>query len=168
MAQTSYATTPDAGFPGMIYDLTPHKIDSLANAEASAEIPFGFGVVQGASDNAAVLPAADTDKFIGVVIHSNTYDYGTQIGDTGVKPKNILNVMKFGRCWVKVEEAVNKGDRAFLRYTVNGGNTPGGWRKSGDSSKAVELLGVTYYTSAGAGGYAVIEIDANTVRSHQA
>lgn len=168
MAQTSYPKTMPIAFAGMKADATADTIDSYVNAEATAEIPFGVGVIKGTADNRAVLPGAagDSAALVGVVVHSHSYHKPEQLGDTGIKPKNMMSVMSKGRIYVKVEEAVTKGDRAFMRI-ANGSNAAhtqkGAWRKSADVvatvATAIEILGARYYTSAAADGFAILEID---------
>ena len=68
MPQTTVTTTSAAAFPGMLGDGSLVKdAMSFLNGEASAEIPFGYAVVQGSADNEAVLPAAGTDAEYDIV-----------------------------------------------------------------------------------------------------
>lgn len=166
MAQLQYQATMAKAFAGMKADLTFDYVRSYAQAEASAEIPFGVAVMQGATDNSALLPtSATTSKFLGVVLHSHVYD-STQLGDTGVKPKNVLSVLSRGTVYVQVEEAVVVGDRPFVRYATGaGGSQKGAFRKSADTATAVELKGARYLESGGAGSIVAVEFDANVVRS---
>lgn len=162
MAQTSYSNTIPIGFAGQLGDLDQAKyVRSHTNAEASAEMPFGIAVAQGSSDSACILLADADAKFIGVTIHSDVYS-ARDMGTTGVKPKNMMNVLTKGTCYVVVEESVSVGDVPYVRYTASGGNTQkGAFRKSDDTSKAMPLYGSRYLTSAAGGGIALVEIDAN-------
>ena len=67
----------------------------------------------------------------------------------GVEAGGSFNVMKEGSIWVKVEEDVDAGDLAYVRFAANGGNTQqGGFRKSVDAGTArLTQFIVTYVNS---------------------
>ena len=98
--QTSYALRMTAGFPGMLADSGFHDIRCFAQAEASAEVPFGVMVAQGSANEKAILPASLSAKMVGVVVHSHDYAKDLELGTTGIKPKNPLSVLNRGRIWV--------------------------------------------------------------------
>lgn len=154
MAQTEYLATMRTAYPGMKGTARDTVVQSYASAEASAEIPFGVGVIQGATAAKAVLPSAVTDaaKFLGVVLHSHTYQVGVQLGDVGVKPKRMLSVQEVGDPYVTVEEAVNRGDQVYMRITSDGGSNtqPGTFRKTPDGVAEVQTITPT---AANAGEY---------------
>src|SRR5688500_17276121 len=107
--QTTFSDAPAAGYAGMLDSNVAHDIITMINAEASASIPFGAGVVfKGTPTTAkdAVLPAAETDVPVGIVVHSHNYarvwtnDAGTEFGELdadGLKPAAFLNVLRRGR-----------------------------------------------------------------------
>lgn len=163
MSQTDYSLTMAAAFAGMIADDGPTDIASALSEEASAEIPFGVFVAKGAVERTCELPDASTDLLEGVVVASQRYEPGVggNIGTTGIKPKGPVNVMRSGRVYVKVEEAVVVGDRPHVRYASGAGGTQlGGVRKSAVSMETIDAStqGV-FRTAAGAGGFAVLELD---------
>ncbi|SRR5258707_258302 len=162
MSQLSYSTLP-APFAGMRVDMMRDDIRSLVNTDV-LNVPFGVAVAQGNigtnGDNAAVLPSGSTFKFLGAVAHSHTYDNGPNglLTPTGLKPTAVLDVLSQGRIWVLVEEAVNAEDPAFVRFVAGPGGTQlGAWRKSADTASAGAVK-ARYRTSAGAGGFAQVEI----------
>jgi hypothetical protein len=160
--QTTYGTTPEPGLPGQLYDLSPMTKDSYINA-AGADLPFGIALAKGTGDQDAILVAADTAKILGIAIHSHAYDNQALSGTAGIPDDRMLNVVKRGRVWVRVEEAVTKGDAVYVRY-ANGvadatKTQKGSIRKSADTSTAVLLAGATFYTSAAAGAMAVVDIN---------
>lgn len=166
--QLSYPKTMPIGFAGMKADATDDTCVSKVNAEATAEIPFGVGVIRGAADNQAVLPGAagDSAKFFGIVVHSHNYAKPYQLGAVGILPKNMMSVMAVGRIMVQVEEAVVAGDRGFMRIAAGAGGTQkGAWRKSADTATAIEILGTRFVTSAAAAGLAVIEVNVTANRA---
>ncbi len=167
MAQLTYAQYHSDGYAGDPADAGFKDDHAYVQAEASAEMPFGVGVVQGAADSKAVLPSGGSTaaNFRGVLLRSDTYDSTYQLGTTGVKPQQAISVRARGRVKVTVEEAVSKGDRAFLRITANGGDLPGQWRKSADGGKAIELKGCYFATSADAGALAILDVDVNATKA---
>ncbi|RKI32161.1 hypothetical protein D7Y27_36545 [Corallococcus sp. AB004] len=156
----------ERGFPGQLAEHdTPQRIVSRFNAEATAAIPWGVLVAEDtASAQGVKLLAAATDKVAGVTVYSARHGYEAYSG-TGLKPKEILNVLAQGAVLVRVEQAVVKGDRAFARFAGTG--QKGAFRKDADTANAVELKGAMYLTSAAANGIAVLLLDANTIRAGQ-
>jgi len=161
MSQTSISTTMALAYAGLLADSGFHDVISRVNGEASAEIRFGAMVAQDTADDECDLLAADTDKPIGVVVHSHAYDKPNDLGDTGLKPKAMVNVLRKGRIWVPVEEAVVAMDPVFVRHTVaDSGSFQGAFRKSDDNNETIDLTGVArFLTSASASGFAVVEVD---------
>lgn len=165
------------GFPGQLADLSPSTKESMVQGEASAEIPFGAGITIGtvgdistvASPTTAVLPSSSESDFEGVVLHSHSYvpaaGYGAELGTTGVKPKAMLSILRKGRVYVQVEDAVTAGAQAYLRYTDNGDLKKGGWRSDDDSSKARLIRGAMFRSSAAAGGIAILEVDVGVFKA---
>lgn len=139
--QTSYGSAIPVAFAGMKGDLTPDYVRSYANGEASAEIPFGVAVAAGSADDTAILPASAGARLLGIVLHAHNYALTSELGTTGLKPKVTMNVLVRGTAWVTVEEAVNDGDRCFIRHTAKGGNTQlGKFRKSADGVAEVKTI----------------------------
>lgn len=179
MGQTSYAEQSPA-FAGMIADLSWGVVkDTFVQGEASAEIPFGAFVVQSAAASlpgsasapnvpTAKLPAASGDYFGGggVVLHGHWYDKRLQLGTTGVKPTNLITVMRRGRVWVNAEEALARTDDVYVRYTAAGGLTVGNFRNDADTSKALKLYGCRFLTETTAAGLIVLELDLNAHLAH--
>jgi hypothetical protein len=164
--QTIYGSTMDPAYPGMLADASGKNVRSYAQAEATAEIPFGVAVAQAPADDSCILPVDVNAKYVGVVLHDHVYDPLIQLGTVGVKPKNTLSVLVEGVVWVRVEEAVAVGDRAFIRYAAGAGGTQkGSFRKSADTTTAIEAKGCRYLSSAAAGGLAQLEVDFSTVRA---
>jgi hypothetical protein len=161
MSQTVVNSTLTKAFAGMLADAGPNDVITRIQAEASAEMPFGIMVAEGAADEAGILPVDGTSKFAGLLMHSHAYAKDTELGTVGIKPKAVLSILRKGRAWVTVEETVAKGDPVFIRHTASGGNTQkGAFRKSADTATATDLTkkGV-YLTAATAGNLALVEID---------
>lgn len=168
MAQTSYAEMA-AAFAGMLADAGIVKYaETMVQAEASAEVPFGIVVVMNTAPTAdgtpakAKLPAASTDKLWGIVLHSHSYDTRTELGTTGLKPKTLLSALRKGRVWVTVETAVAVGDRGHVRYAAGAGGTQlGALRNAAVGSETIDATTQIVFVTAQtvAGGLAVAEVD---------
>jgi hypothetical protein len=111
-----------------------------------------------------ILPSAETDKIVGITVHSHEYSKGytgAQLDATGVVAGAPLSVLRRGRIWVVCEDAVTRGDRLWVRAV---GSTPpeylGGLNNADDSTDMIDCTkqGV-WLTSADAGGLAVLEDD---------
>ena len=158
MAQTSYSVNMAVAYAGMKADMFNDDVESMFNEEASAEMPFGVMLAQGTADSGALLPDSDTEILVGVLLHSHEYAKDSELGSTGVKPDAALNVLRKGRVWVTVEEAVSPGDRPYVRYAGSG--QEGAFRKSAVIGETIDARawGV-FRTSADASGLALLELD---------
>ena len=148
----NYGYELDAAFPGLLADIRPKAADSHLQGEASAEIPFGAAVILGTASTVpgtpdpVLLPVDANSRITGVVIHSHDYmgpgTFNPQLGDVGVKPKNMLSVLKKGRINVLWEGgAVTKGANLFVRHTAAGEEQKGAFRHDADGSDAVLCRG---------------------------
>jgi hypothetical protein len=161
----SYAEQ-SAAFAGMLADLGRVKDAApYVQGEASAEIAFGAGVVEGTAAteaggfNGAVLPVDANSVFAGVLLHSHDYDPRTELGTTGVKPGAAVSVLKKGRVWVYTETTVAKGATLFLRHTTNGaGTAKGQFRNDADTANAIEVPVIAVDGRTGA-GLVLVEVD---------
>lgn len=162
--QTSVAAAA-LGFPGMLSDATPHQCDSRVSEEASAEIPFGTMVIRGADEDNGALQlhtssAATVALLAGIVVHTHNYAKPTQLGDIGLKPGVVLNLLQKGRIWVTTEDACDPGDTVKVRAIAAGAEVKGAFRVAADASDCVDISKFArWITSAGAGGVAMLEID---------
>lgn len=169
--QTSYAINlPAVAYPGQPYDISSVQDKTSALAVAAA-IPYGVLGVRDTSNTsgttvAVKVPALAADittlgSSLGLVIA----DQGRAQDPSVVLPTYPINsavsMGRVGRYWVQVEEAVNAGDQAFVRFaTGSGGSQKGSFRKSADSTTAAALANAYYVsTQASALGYAVLELN---------
>jgi hypothetical protein len=160
-AQTSYSNAPTRGFAGALADNGPKDFLSRTNGNASAEIPFGIGVIFGTTDGTAKTPAAVTDKVVGVVAHSHAYQPGAQLGTTGVAALGDLNVLRKGRIYLVAEQDVVPGDRLFCRAVSGAGGTVlGAWRKAHVAAETIDTsTQVQVLSTAVAGSVFVAEVN---------
>lgn len=169
MSQTAYATNiPAVAFPGQPVDIgLKDKLSALAVAAA---IPYGvLGVLDSANSSdfghiAVKVPAASADvttlgSALGVVIADQAREQVPSVVLPTYPINSAVPLMRTGRIWVKVEEAVNNGDQAFARFASGAGGTQlGSFRKSADTATAVALPNAYYRSNALAAGYAVLEL----------
>lgn len=131
------------------------------------QIPFGVAVCRDerSADNDAVrLPRQATDVtstlFKGIVL-ADTAKTANVVSNKQVFNRNVMvPVLKHGYAYVRVEEAVNKGDQAFIRFASGAGGTQlGAFRKSADTASAAASPNCTYETTAAAAGLAIVRCD---------
>jgi len=160
MAITNYDLEMTPSIAGQLADLGVSDIRSFVNSEASAEIPFGYAVVQGSGAKDALLPSTSDDVCVGVVVHSHAYDPENDLGTTGVKADRELNVINKGRVWVVVGEGVAVGDRGYVSYAF-GTATPGRIMKTDTTDATLDTAAQIRFLSAAstAGDLALAEID---------
>ncbi len=171
--QTTYSENRAIGYVGMLDSNLSHDIITMMNAEASASIPFGYAVKfkdTVTTDKDAVLPAAETDKVLGIVLHAHTYSpaytdidgvtHGN-LDSTGVKPGAFLNVLRRGRVLVTAEDAVEAGDKLWVRCTTGGaGEIIGGLTNADEGTETIDCTAVgTWMSSASAGGLAWLDVN---------
>lgn len=171
--QTTFSDAPAAGYEGMLDSNLAHDIVTMVNAEASASIAFGRGVVfKGTPTTAkdAVLPSAETDVPVGIVVHSHNYARtwtnadGTEYGEldsTGVKPGAAISVLRRGRILVVCEDGCEIGDKLWIRAV---GSTPpehlGGLNSADDGTDMIDATANgTWMSNASAGGLAWLDVN---------
>lgn len=160
MAQTAYNIYPSVGYPGLL--VPGGNTDCVSGVDTAEVVAFGRLVVKGGStDDGVRLPAASSDvtgKAIGVALHETKMPLLVG-GVSQYELNDVMSIMKHGRCWVQVEEAVNAGDIPFVRFATGSFATLGAFRKSADTASAVALPLSRYLTTAGINGIALLEID---------
>jgi hypothetical protein len=159
MSQTSVPTSLTRAYSGMLADSSYSLKVTAVNEEASASIPFGFGVKFGTAEDGVLLPTVQASRIKGIAIHFHGVP-DADIDDTGFLPETCFAILRKGRIYVKVEEAVVVGDRGFCRAVATGDEEQGVWRKSADSTDCVDCTKqVVFLSAASAGGVALAEVD---------
>lgn len=165
--QTSYTATMAKGIEGQLADDYPHEVVACYNDEASASIAFGRAVKYGATsaDNfGVILPAAETDKIVGITVHSHEYSKGftgAALDSTGVRAGFPLSVLRKGRILVVCEDGCTRGDRLWVRAV---GSTPpeylGGLNNADDSTDMIDCTKQgQWMETVAAGALAWLEVD---------
>ena len=135
----------------------------------SAAIGFGLCVCQDPQDDdKARSPIAATDitasgTVLGITAHmqaivQNLTSTGSD-GSDGYILGEAMSVLRKGRIYVQVEDAVTAGNDVYVRYVAGTGETLGAFRSDADTSDAAVLPGAKYRTSAAASGITIIEIN---------
>lgn len=158
MAQLTYTEAPAVAFPGLLVDMDAAARRSISRAnEETAAVAYGTGVALGTDPEVQFeLPAATGFLFGGVLVHSHGREDVEAVGPVQDEPAELLRT---GRVWVIVEEAVAVGDDVFLRHTANGGLLPGGWRTDADTANADQITNARWLTAAALGGLAQLEVN---------
>ena len=132
----------------------------------SAAINYGLLVVQDEKDaDKAAVPILTTDvttvgKALGVTVHTQADEQSyASSGGTGYALGDCMSVMRKGRIYVEVEDAVVAGGAAFVRFTATSPEILGAFRSDADTADAVALPNAFFRTAAAAGGIAVLEIN---------
>lgn len=155
--QTQVDTYMEKGLAGQLADIGPTDIVTRINAH-SAAVPFAVFVTKGANEGEARLPSASAEVTglagLGVVLRSHTQpqNEGYAVGDP-------MAVIKKGRVWVPVENAVAAESAAFVRFAVNTTEQTGAFRSDADTDKAVALPGAKFVSDAAAGALALLDLN---------
>ena len=166
--QTAVITTMVSGFPGVIAgDSTLKDIMSYVNAEPALQMPFGTVVMQGTNDNDALtLTATNVGKILGIVVYSAAYQKNIELGTVadangrvGLNPGTNTGVLKRGRMWVKVEEAVTTASIVRVRCTTAGLGAGAFRTTSAGVGLSMVLTGAKFLDSVAINGVTRVEFD---------
>lgn len=150
--QTAISTNPAKGYVGMLDTSTPNEIITVCNGEASASIPFGYGVVWDPSAPVSsahvTLPAAETNRFAGIVPFRQGYapawtdNNGVVHGDldaTGLRAGTWFGLLRKGRILVTAEDGATRGDPLWVRCTAGGpGEVVGGLTNADEGTETID------------------------------
>lgn len=162
MSQTSYSINPAAAFRGLLGDPAANAyIRSFANGAAAAQ---GFGIMVRAD---VANPVEQFDIFsatgqtpLGVLVHQQPQQDPALADPLGVALLETVGVLRLGRIWVRVEEAVVANtDPVFFRHTSGGGGTEiGAFRTDADTASADALPQSAWLTTTTAAGVALLDL----------
>lgn len=141
---------------------------SKVSEEASAEIPFGRMVKAGTDAKDVKLMTATNNKLVGISMFNQCYAKPQELGDLGMKPKMVFNVLNKGRIFVRVEDAVTPASEVHVRaitggtngYGASGAESAGAFRGTADSTDTIDISAFAKFMGAAAAGELVeLEID---------
>lgn len=162
MSQTSITQNTPKAAPGLIADIGFNDFLSRLAHEA---IAFGkFVRLDGEAKCRLPGEAAHvTGGLRGGFAVRDLAREQTLAGVTEYKEFDAVSIMRKGRVWVTVEDAVAVGGAVFIRVTTVGGDTVGNVRSDADTDmmvdRATQLAGAKFLTDAGAGELAQVEFD---------
>ena len=138
-AQLTYSHSTIKGAAGGIYDLAPYAIDTFINEEATGDMEFGIGVVQGTVAGTYIKrPVAESTAalFEGVTTNNRTTERDLE-GGIYIRNKAAMGVMRYGRIYVHCEDnaAPAYGDALYM---VTDGTHKGYFTASSTSSVAIK------------------------------
>lgn len=159
--QMTYSTNSGKAFAGLV--VRADLIVAKKNAEASASIPFGRAVCPHSTDeDGAILPAAETDKPIGLVARYHNHGMDVDLDATGLKVGATMDVLVRGAMYVVAEDAPAYLGRGWIRCTAGGdaAEVVGGVTTADEGTETIDATGQIQFQEAGAAGDLVlVEVD---------
>lgn len=145
---------------GSVGTLGNNTIITATNSEASAEMRFGIGVKQGATDDAVLLLTAITDDVKGIIVFGHGFSRTNELGTTGLKPKTTFGLMRRGFIWVLPEGAVTTASGVHIRALIGAGVAVGGFLGAADGTNTRDITAFARWHSSGSGTVpALLEFD---------
>jgi hypothetical protein len=168
--QSTYEVDPDVALEGQVDAKTLRDGDfrTMYNGEASAKILFGRAVKWGSATDGKIakLPAAESDKVVGLTAHSHDYDTGPNGNldpdpDTGgIRPAAKCTVLRRGTMTVKVHTGCAPGDRGWVRAVAAGDEWLGAVENADDSTDMIDCTAqIEFLDYAAADGLARVAVD---------
>lgn len=159
--QTAYSEQLVVALEGMKADIAGVQ-DVLSFNNPAVAMPFGKLAVRSTNEDECKLPVLSTDvtdtlKVLGLVLASQNMPVSSSTLAEHVV-KSQVPVLRKGRAWVKVEEAVTVASTVHVRYAA-GGNGLGSFGDTTGTSERAPLAGAKYLTSAAADGLAIVEFN---------
>lgn len=117
--QTIFNDNPEFAIPGLLADNSDY--DGISRA-AEGEIPFGRFCVLGTNvDKQVKLPSSSAEittllKNMGISVLDQSYVSDPTMSAPGVKDTESLDILRQGRIYVQVEEAVTPESAVYVRY----------------------------------------------------
>lgn len=158
--QLDYTLKHSVAFAGMLAcPLQDCVFDTFINPDD--EILFGTGVARDTTaDGLAKEPDGSGVQIVGVALYDPTVAIDATTGGDAYPVESNLAVMKQGKIWVYVEEAVSTTDPVYVRYGSGAGGTIKGYfRTDGDTSTALLVSNARFSTSTDDEGLAILEIN---------
>jgi len=137
-----------------------------------AGINFGLCVVQdkgalaaGGDDNLAHLPTlvaqvTTVGTVLGVTVHTQAIEQAVlNANNVGYPLASAMSVLRRGRIWVVVEDAVIADAQAYVRAIAGAGEQSGAFRSDADTADAGLLPGSRFKLTAGAGELTILELN---------
>lgn len=145
------------------YAIREDLIESATNAEASAEIAFGKGVIADTVNlvDGVKLPTATGQVIRGIAMRRQFIGCPEEYGTAGVKSGCTFLIMRKGRIMLPLEvAAATRGLRGFVQAVANSPRTVGTIQPSADSTNTIDAtVNISIEDVGGVGGMVECEVD---------
>lgn len=137
-------------------------LELIGNA---ADIDFGLLVVRDImNENKARVPIVATDittsgNVFGITVNTHVENNYQLSGSPGYALDSPMSIMRKGRIYVEVEDAVVQGGVVYVRFSASGTEKLGAFRSDADTADAAILPNAIFETSAAAGEIAIVSIN---------
>lgn len=162
MSQTAYTVDPAVGFRGLLGDPNDDSFAIPLSNGAAAAVGFGIMVrrdVTNPEDQFDVFSATGQDP-VGVLVHTQAQQNPNLADPLGVDLLEPASVLRRGRVWVAVEEAVAVGDPVFFRHTAGGGGSEiGAFRNDADTATCDQVTQAAWLQGSAGAGVALLELN---------
>lgn len=127
----------------------------------SGAIPFGVIVAQATDQDECRLPVVTGDIMLGASVIDQTEVNQIRTGINEYQIGSTVGIMRQGRIWMVVEDAVTAGAPVYVRFAVSAnGIQLGAVRSDADSASAVLLAGAVFdKTQATPGGLVIVNLN---------
>ncbi len=145
---------------GQLGDASDPSVKSGIN-EASTQIPFGYGLRDGTTNERGYLLATGFSGVLpiaGVALHGQNHvaagnadadgNFQGDLGGSGLLQNAPIDVLRRGQVWLPVENTVTKGMRGWCRGIATGSLTPGVWAGAAVGAAGVGPFGASYHVDA--------------------
>lgn len=163
MSQTAYSINMSEGKNGSLADSGDNDILSVINPVGGVALPYGRLAVSNGTEGQAKLPTVATDittaaNVRGVVLGQQNIESDAS-GDPEHPVGSVVSVLRKGRVYVKVEEAVTDGSDVYVRFAAGGNGLGSFGDTAGAGPDRAILAGARYVKGAAANGLAIVDFN---------
>lgn len=143
---------------------TAEGVTPLTGTGPNAIVPFGIGLVRGASDDVLAIPSATGQRFMGISVSTNTIEKraGYSIDGDGIMgwpAQSVLTYLRQGIICVPVASDCVQGAPVYVIHTAGSGQPVGHFRKDANTDKADLVPDAVFWRTLAAAGLGLIRIN---------
>lgn len=158
--QTSYSNQAPVAFRGLLADPAADAFLVSRAVEQAAGVPAGVMLVAGTDPAVeAKLPSTTGQKLAGIVCHQQARQDFSLAGSLMLANGEDASLVRRGRVWVVVEEAVAPGEAVFFRHTTGTGTELGAFRNDADTATCDQVTQANWLVGSSGAGVALLEIN---------